>query len=753
MANMKLDVDISSFNANINTAKNILKGLDAEMKATDATFKATGNSEQQLTQKTKTLNSQINMQKSIAQQAQQALKAMTDAGVDPADAAYQRMYATMMNATAGMNNAQAELNSLGASAQNAAAGADQLSSSVQSIGKKMSLEQVQRGIESITSGLEKAAKKAIQLGEELWNSVMNSARWADDTATMAQMYGITVTEYQQMQGLVASGLDTSVEAMLDAQDKLKKGIGKGSKETIGYLEELGISVRQLSGDEGVGGFITRDTTELFWETGQAIMQMTDASKQEAAAQTLLGRSWKELKPLFETYKTADEYRAALESVATVSEESVQAGADLNDKISELTYNFDTLKNEVLLSLAPALTDAANALNDLLKSVLEYLKRPEGQEMLQKLGDAVSGLFDDLKKIDPESVVENFTSIFTGLTSGIQWLSDNWESVVAALKGILLGWAGLELTGGALKVLELVQGITGLTSSAASAAGTAAGSSWGAAFGAAAMKASPYLLFLYEVLHPAGSATDDQDVLFDANGNPTTAGREAGLTMTQEQYEKEWEYRNENQARADEIRKRNEELVMEKLNLAKINEEEMKRNEIIQNRAMTIPESKDTSNPTVINAGGALDFILYPIAGLVNLFTGPGGGKDDRVEVPAELDLPTDQAAGLAEQVGTVTVPATLSFAGMGGGGGGMVGVLDKWFNIPQFANGTNYVPYDGMLARLHKGERVIPAREAARNYSSNLYVESMYMNNGMDAQGLAAAMAAAQRRTASGYGS
>ena len=61
---------------------------------------------------------------------------------------------------------------------------------------------------------------------------------------------------------------------------------------------------------------------------------------------------------------------------------------------------------------------------------------------------------------------------------------------------------------------------------------------------------------------------------------------------------------------------------------------------------------------------------------------------------------------------------------------------------------------DGMLARLHKGEQVVPAREVqSRNYSSNLYVESMIMNNGTDANGLAAAMAAAQRRTMSGYGS
>ena len=87
-------------------------------------------------------------------------------------------------------------------------------------------------------------------------------------------------------------------------------------------------------------------------------------------------------------------------------------------------------------------------------------------------------------------------------------------------------------------------------------------------------------------------------------------------------------------------------------------------------------------------------------------------------------------------------------------GGGKNNVPDGTGWAPGFANGIYSVPYDGMLARLHKNERVVPAREvSSRNYSSNLYVESMYMNGGTDAAGLAAAMAAAQRRQMSGYGS
>ena len=71
-----------------------------------------------------------------------------------------------------------------------------------------------------------------------------------------------------------------------------------------------------------------------------------------------------------------------------------------------------------------------------------------------------------------------------------------------------------------------------------------------------------------------------------------------------------------------------------------------------------------------------------------------------------------------------------------------------------FANGLPFVPYNGYLAILHQGERVMTAREN-RTYTanSNLYVERMIMNNGQDAAGLAAAMAAQNRRVSAGFGS
>ena len=686
--NVKMGVDIGGFTSGIKQGQQILKGLNAEMKASEAEFKATGDAEKKLNDQTKTLNSQLNVQKGIADQAKKALEAMTKAGIDPADAAYQKLYVQMLNAEAGANEAQAALSKLGGGAEEAAEGADQLSNSLNGISKKLSLDQVIGGIDRITTGLENAAKKAIQLGENLFNAITEAAGWADDTATQAEMFGIDIDTFQRMQKLVTNGMDTTVDSMLKSQKKLRKGIGEDSQAVMDTLQDLELAIS--SGKDQTAHLITDDQTELFWKAGQAIMGLTDDFDKEAKAQALFGRSWEELVPLFNKYKSAEDYAKALEEVEVVSTESVENLATLNDKLSELEGNFDTLKTELLGQLAPALTDAADALNGVLKTVLEYLKTEEGQQMLEDMKNSVQELFAGMKDINAEDVVKGFKDAFDKVTGALNWIVQNKDTVIAAVEGIFGFWATLKVSEGALTILKVINGLKDL-------AGLGGATALGSGLGASMTQA------VTSVAGIAGNEIlmNNSPVFGDWFMNQTSVGRALGgrHADTWESVGKDFE----NWQR-----------------------------EVFGDNGLIANFWNDLSHLGDEN----YDF------------------ENHRLKLEPEVEIPPEEKEEIQRQIDAMTPEMKVKLKLEWEFGGGKEAAESAGAGWAPHANGLAYVPYDGYLAMLHKGERVTPAREvSSRNYSSNLYVESMYMNGGTDAAGLAAAMAAAQRRQMSGYGS
>ena len=687
--NVKMGVDIGGFTSGIKQGQQILKGLNAEMKASEAEFKATGNAEKKLNDQTKTLNSQLNVQKGIADQAKKALEAMTKAGIDPADAAYQKLYVQMLNAEAGANEAQAALSKLGGGAEQAAEGADQLSNSLNGISKKMSLEQVISGIDKITSGLENAAKKAIKLGEDLFNAITEAAGWADDTATQAEMFEIDIDTFQRMQKLVTNGMDTTVESVLKSQKRLRKGIGEESKATMETLEQLGLAIS--SGKDQTAHLITEDQTELFWKAGQAIMGLTDDFDKEAKAQALFGRSWEELVPLFNKYKSAEDYAKALEEVEVVSTESVENLATLNDKLSELEGNFDTLKTELLGQLAPALTDAANALNGVLTTVLEYLKTEEGQQMLEEMKNSVQELFAGMKDINAEDVVKGFKDAFDKVTGALDWIVQNKDTIIAAVEGIFGFWATLKVSEGALTILKVINGLKDL---AGVGGATALGSGLGASLTQAATSVAG--------LAGNGILMNNIPVVGDWFMNQTSVGRALGG-----KHADTWD---------------------------------------------SVGKDFENWQREVFGDNGLIANFWNDLSHLGDENYDFENHKELTLE--PKVEIPPEEKEDIQRQIDAMTPEMKLKVKLDWQFGGGKNNVPDGTGWAPGFANGIYSVPYDGMLAWLHKNERVVPAREvSSKNYSSNLYVESMYMNGGTDAAGLAAAMAAAQRRQMSGYGS
>ena len=455
--NVKMGVSgVAQFKQGMKESQAAVKNLDQQLKLNEQQLKTTGDAELYLQNKTKLLQEQIEKQSQIVQQSEKALAAMRKNGVAETSAAFQNMQAQMYKATTDLWNMRAQLDGVGQAGDDAASGVDEMNNQLKHIGQGVSFQNVTDGLGKITDGMETAAKKALDLGKKIVNATIDAGSWADDLATRAAYYEMTPEQLQRAQK-TARLIDTNVEAIVGAQRKLKKGIGSADKGVMGAFAELfgdGYDPRQKGWESA------------FWDAGEAIMKFFDAEEKEVYAQRLFGRSWSELIPLFTEGR--EQYEKMNASWNVVSDDNLKKLTDFDDQYQKMISEFETLKMTLLSSFAEGLTPAFEALTNLMGKFNEYLSSPEGQEMLDKLGESVKTLFDELSNVEPEEVMGTLRDLLNGVTEGFKWLIDNKDSVFTALKVIAGGFALLKITELAANIGKTVGALKNLMPSGAPA---------------------------------------------------------------------------------------------------------------------------------------------------------------------------------------------------------------------------------------------------------------------------------------------
>ena len=679
----KMSVDVSGFKAGIQQAQNSVRTLDAELKRNEAQFKATGDKEKYMESQTKALNSRIAEQQKVVKNAENALKAMEQSGVKPTDAAYQQMQRTLLNAQTAIAQTTVQMNALDASEQKAAGNAEKMADSLASIGKKVSLDAVISGVNSITQGLEDAAKAAISFARDAWGEIMEVAGYADDIATKATMYGMTPTEYQAMANLAATWGETSVEDIMTARRRIWKN-GRALAEE-GVFGDLGINPYASTGGK-YGTGMMKDWEDLFWESGAKLMGMEPFVRAEYG-EKLFGRSWERLIPMFTMGREEYERQLGIASESVISDEDVQTMAKLNDTVGQLEQKLTALEGTIVSALAPGLTAAAEALGVFLDEMMKFLQSEKGQDLLDRMAEAVTGLFEDLAKVDPEELVTNLTTVFTKLIEGLKWLWEHKDDIVEAMKWIVAGWAGLKLTGGALDILKIVTGMQFLKNGGFNAAGNGAGGDTTVVTDSAPKESKMPGILDKAVAGMATKAVLDTSFALIENSRIL-----ADKTLSREEQLTQWA---DAQVAAGFIR----------------------------------PEDRDR-----VIANNSVLFLAVP-------------------------EVPEDAAEDVSSQIGEVPVavrpyvpgaysaPPGDTHGGIGGGGPGS----STYYSM--HSNGLPWVPRDGYLAMLHRGERVMTATENRNyTYNSNNYFGNVNLNNGMEIDALCDSIDRHNRRQHAGFG-
>lgn len=752
--NYKLGADVGSFKQGMQEAQASLRTLDAALKANESSLKAGGNAQLYMEQKTRLLNDKMQQQKKMADQLQDAMKKMRENGVSPTSVEYQRLHQQLLQAQSGMNETKVAIDGLTTSEKEASGEASQLATNVSNIGKKVSLDAVIGGIDKITGALQTAAKMAVSLGASLWDDIMDTARLSDDYGTMASRYGLDVETLQKQLKVFDTMAETSIEAYHKARMKILTTITSPTDEQMGILESLGLVQRTAGKWDGTDDvrIMVENAEDALWEVGQRLKQKVksgelDRDKADLFANALFGRGFAELNPLFDMGK--DAFNEAVEQQSAATEKAIENNAALADSVTQLQKNYETFKIEVLGAIAPELTKVTDSLSNLLNRFTEYAKSDEGQALLKSMGEAVEALLKDLTNIDPEDALKSFVGVFNGLKESLEWLYDHSGDVINAMKVIVAGWAGLKLTGGALQIWQMINGISNLnglnapTSPVGNAAmaGTATGTDLMGIIYSIAIKA----------MNGVGNfAMSNFPMIADYWTNNTRTGQEIRNTgdvvgaiqtvwneKTQEvlknvsTFAEDWKGVFDNVTGWFEGHVANGKELQDK---------------VVDYASSLLKKWADehsASNSSILGKPGQL----------IEEWNALFGQNGDTVDIPAEPVLEPDAAEKLQEQVSGLTVQigariVPVSFGGGAGGGGG-----GKFGYLAMHANGIWSVPFDGYPAILHRGERVVPEREvSSQSYNSNLYVEKMYMNNGTDVEGLASGMAAAQRRRMRGYG-
>lgn len=445
-----------AFKRSLNEAKTSIRNLGTQLTLAQAEFKKDGDAMKLMETRSKALKGEISAQKEIVKALEGAVKdaakkygeGSTEA--EKWQAELNRAKAAMASLEAELNNNEKGLDRNGKAFDTAGEKAGEFSQSVNDISRNVSFDTITSGIGSITSGFESAISKAMELGKKMWDMMRDAAQWADDKKTLASVYGVSTEELQQME-YASKFVDTSVDTIANARKKLSASIGnadKGSKSFVEAFQELRVPVRDANQQ-------LRDLDDIFWDAGHAIMSMTDPIEQNNVAMKIFGKSWDELRPMFEAGR--DTWEKAKLEAPVVSDESIERLASFQDQLDKMDSEFQALKINVLSELAPAFETLAKVLTDLMKEFNEYLQTEEGQKMMADLRDAIENFFSGLKDVDFQGAVDTVKGALEGIKGALDWVVKNKDSVKNALLWIAGGFAALKVGGIALTVGQTISG--------------------------------------------------------------------------------------------------------------------------------------------------------------------------------------------------------------------------------------------------------------------------------------------------------
>ena len=414
---------------------NAQKDLNKEMKLAESEFKATGNAQQLYNEKVRLLNAQMDNQKKKLETAQKALKELSDKGVDKNSDLWRKWNGILLDSQTKMNNLQAELNSTTAAMKDTADATEQVtqateratqetadySGTLKSIDKGVKFQNVLKGLGLIKDAVGAVISTAYRMGKALVMSQISGGDWAREIMTEAAKAGVSVEEYQaRLYAQAVGGINT--DAITEGVKKTTENLATTDTELLKLYNDLGISTRNADGT-------VRDATDTFWDSVDALKGIEDQTTRSIYAQKLLGDQYLELRGLVDL--GSEGYKKLIEegkASATVTEESVNALADMDSAFERVKATAKATGHDVQAELAPGFTAMAEAAADVLREFNEFLDSSEGKAKVAEWNDAVSSFADTIKAADFKTALDGIEATVNAIAAAMKVIGEAWSMI-------------------------------------------------------------------------------------------------------------------------------------------------------------------------------------------------------------------------------------------------------------------------------------------------------------------------------------
>lgn len=210
-----------------------------------------------------------------------------------------------------------------------------------------------------TKGLSAAAAAGLA---GLAGMAVKAGQTADDLNTLSKQTGFATDELQKMQ-YAADRIDVSMETITGATAKMTKQLASSEDKFIA----LNVATRNQDGT-------LRNTTEIFYETIEALSKISNETERDTAAMNIFGKSANELAGII------DDGGAALRQLGEeaenagliLSQDTLDAANKFNDAIDELKAKAQAAFMSAGATLAENLIPAMEKLLDVGGKILSFI---------------------------------------------------------------------------------------------------------------------------------------------------------------------------------------------------------------------------------------------------------------------------------------------------------------------------------------------------------------------------------------------